>query len=75
MNRRIKSKSRISPMPDWLVGLLVVVGSMAAGMLAVIGDRLRRIVKLLEIIVDELSLANRDKRDLERREKYPDLPY
>lgn len=62
-------------MPDWLVGLLILIGSVAAVTLGVIADRLTRIIKLLEIISDELSFANKNAREIERRERYPNLPY
>lgn len=41
-------------MPDWLVGLLILLGLFAALMLAQIVDKLSRIIKLLE------AKANRD---------------
>lgn len=62
-------------MPDWLFGGLILLGVIAATTLGVIADRLARIIKLLEIVSDELNFANKDAREIERRERYPDLPY
>jgi len=41
----------------------------------VIGDAGRRIEKKLDIIIQELAFQNQDKREIEKRERYPNLPY
>lgn len=57
---------------EWAI---VAVGGVLWITLVEISRRLERTNKLLERIHDELDFANKDARDIERRERYPGLPY
>ena len=57
---------------DWV---LIVAAVIMWATLTEISRRLERANKLLESIADELSFANQDAREAERRERFPNLPY
>lgn len=53
---------------------IIGVGAVLWLTLVEISRRLERSNRLLEHIHDELNFANKGAREIERRERYPDLP-
>jgi hypothetical protein len=57
---------------EWVI---VIVGGVLWLTLYQMARTLDGVKRQLEIIVGELVFANQDKREIERRERWPDLPY